>query len=189
MNNIDTITALREGDPVVFKCVFDEYHQRVYAYVHKKTNSLYIAEETLQLTFIKLWKYRSSLTDESTLFTQVFRIASTTMIDLIRMEQKKQQNLHKLKAVQPQTYDSSSAAEENELQAKIGTLLRQMPGMQKRVFEMSRFNDMSYREIAVALSISVKTVETHISRALKFLRQHLNLFILLIFALIFSSLA
>jgi RNA polymerase sigma-70 factor (ECF subfamily) len=181
LNNIDTITLLREGDPVVFKCVFDEYHERVYSYVYKKTNSSYIAEETLQLTFIKLWKYRSSLSDQLSLFTQVFRIASTTMIDLIRMEQKKQHWLNKLKDQQLPPEDAEHPAEENELQARIAVLVRQMPGMQKRVFEMSRFGDMSYREIAVALSISVKTVETHISRALKFLRQHLSLFVLLIF--------
>lgn len=51
-----------------------------------------------------------------------------------------------------------------------------MPEMQKKVFEMSRFDEKTHREIAVALSISIKTVETHISRALKFLRQNLTLF-------------
>jgi len=49
-----------------------------------------------------------------------------------------------------------------------------MPDMQKKVFEMSRFEEKSHREIATALSISIKTVETHISRALKFLRQNLT---------------
>jgi RNA polymerase sigma factor (sigma-70 family) len=54
--------------------------------------------------------------------------------------------------------------------------LWRMPEMQKKVFEMSRFDEKTHREIAVALSISIKTVETHISRALKFLRQNLTLF-------------
>jgi RNA polymerase sigma-70 factor (family 1) len=184
LNSINTITALREDDEFVFKCVFEEYHVRVYSYVYKKTNSPYIAEETLQLTFIKLWAYRHSLTEESSLFTQVFRIASTTMIDLIRMEQKKQHSLHRLKGRQPSTQqDANGQLEENELKTKIRFLVKQMPGMQKKVFEMSRFEEMSYREIALALSISIKTVETYISRALKFLRQHLNLFTLLLFLL------
>lgn len=50
--------------------------------------------------------------------------------------------------------------------------------MQKKVFEMNRFQGLTYTEIARSLSISVKTVETHISRALKFLRQNLGTIIL-----------
>lgn len=177
MNNLNTIASLREGDSFVFKSVFDEYHERVYSYVYKKTSSKYLAEETLQLTFIKLWRYRLSLSEDLSLFTQIFRIASTTMIDLIRTEEKKQDSLHRLQSRFPVAVaDPSQSVEEHELRAKITLLVRQMPGMQKKVFEMSRFEEKSYREIAMALSMSVKTVETHISRALKYLRQHLNLF-------------
>jgi len=170
---------LREGDQQAFERVFYEYHEKVHAYVLKKTNSTYIADEALQLTFIRLWKYRQSLTDELSLFSQVFRIARTTMIDLIRKEHTKAQALTAYKTPAAFANDTSDRLEVNELQRKIAGLLRDMPGVQKRVFEMSRFEGRSYRDIADALSISVKTVETHISRALKYLRQHLTLLILL----------
>lgn len=170
---------LREGDQNVFRKVFDEYHGRVYAYIYKKTRSAYIAEEAMQLTFVKLWKYRRSLKPEFKLSTHVFRIAGTTMIDLVRSEQHKR---HLLQGLKPQpdadadgSADSAGSVEEHELRQRVHVLVRQMPEMQKKVFEMSRFEEKSHREIATALSISVKTVENHISRALKFLRQHLNL--------------
>jgi RNA polymerase sigma-70 factor (ECF subfamily) len=76
--------------------------------------------------------------------------------------------------------DAGEKLEANELQRKISGLMHKMPVVQKKVFEMSRFEGMSYRDIAATLSISVKTVETHISRALNYLRQHLNLLVLLI---------
>jgi RNA polymerase sigma-70 factor (ECF subfamily) len=175
LNDLDTINFLREGDEKVFRQVFDEYHRRVYAYIFKKTGSSYIAEETMQLTFVKLWKYRRSLNAGHPMSAHVFRIASTTLIDLIRSEKNKQ---HLLKAIkdQPDTHrDPGLPVEESELKQRVKVIVRSMPEMQKKVFEMSRFEEKTHREIALALSISVKTVETHISRALKFLRQHLNL--------------
>jgi len=151
----------------------------VHAYILRKTNSTYIADETLQLTFIKLWKYRSSLNEDLPLTSQVFRIARTTMIDLVRKEQVKSQSIKAYKNPQA-VNDTGEKLEANELQRKIAGLMHEMPLVQKKVFEMSRFEGMSYRDIATTLSISVKTVETHISRALKYLRQHLTLLVLLI---------
>jgi RNA polymerase sigma-70 factor (family 1) len=175
LNDPNNINQLRDGDEIAFRLVFDEYHARVYAYIHKKTGSSYMAEEAMQLTFVKLWNYRQSLKPELSLFTQVFRIASTTMIDLVRSEEKKRFALHSLRKQADIQLEPLQSLEENELKKKVSVLVRRMPTMQKKVFEMSRFEEKSYREIALALSISIKTVETHISRALKFLRQNLTL--------------
>jgi RNA polymerase sigma-70 factor (family 1) len=187
LNDLNTINLLRENDPLVFRQVFDEYHRRIYAYIYKKTGSAYLAEETMQLTFVKLWKYRRSLNAALPLSTHIFRIASTTMIDLIRSE-KNQQHLLRVIKHQPDTdADPEAPVEANELKQRVHVIVRSMPEMQKKVFEMSRFEEKSHREIAVALSISIKTVETHISRALKFLRQHLNSLGSILFLLIFTS--
>jgi RNA polymerase sigma-70 factor (family 1) len=179
LNNLSTIYLLREGDSSAFRQVFDEYHGRVYAYVYKKTGSVYLAEETMQLTFVKLWKYRQSLKPELFIATHIFRIASTTMIDLIRSEENKQHLMQTLKGQSQLDADAGRSLEENELRNRVNFLVRRMPTMQKKVFEMSRFEEKSHREIAHALSISIKTVEVHITRALKFLRQNLNIFGLL----------
>ena len=180
MNSRYTITCLREGDEDAFRRVFNEYHGKVHAYVLKKTASLYIADEVLQLTFVKLWNYRHTLNEDLPLLSQVFRIARTTMIDLLRKEHVKVRSLEKYDVGAGVSGDISQRLEEHDLQKKVSGLLRQMPQMQKKVFEMSRLEGMSYRDIAASLSISIKTVETHISRALKFLRQHLTLITLLL---------
>jgi RNA polymerase sigma-70 factor (family 1) len=176
LNDLNIINQLRDGDQLAFRLVFDEYHARVYAYIHKKTGSTYMAEEAMQLTFVKLWNYRQSLKPELSLFTQIFRITSTTMIDLVRSEKIKVFALQSIKKQAKSRLDPLQSMEENELNKKVNVLVRRMPTMQKRVFEMSRFEEKSYREIALALSISVKTVETHIARAIKFLRQNMTMF-------------
>lgn len=196
--DVDTITLLKEGDAEAFRLVFEEYHGRVYAYILKKTNSSYIAEEAMQVAFVKLWRFRRSLRTDVSLFTQVFRIASTTMVDVIRIETRKNaavktaalrivERRHLDEAApetQVQAYAHSQAEAEaitepmqlieaRDLAKHVHSLIRRMPEMQQKVFEMSRLEDKTHREIAFSLSISVKTVETHISRALRFLRQKL----------------
>lgn len=179
LDTFNTISCLQTGDEFVFRTVFFEYQDRIYAYVLKKTQSDYIAEETLQLTFIKLWKYRHALREDIPLLSQLFRIARTTMIDVLRSQHNRAvlPDPDQYKALQ--INDVSEKTEARELQQKLAGLLSQMPGMQKKVFEMNRFEGMSYRDIAMQLSISVRTVETHIARSLKFLRKHLTLFVFL----------
>ncbi|WP_343307817.1 sigma-70 family RNA polymerase sigma factor [Chitinophaga niabensis] len=187
MSSYDTIISLKNGDEVVFKAVFFEHHQRVYNYVLKKTNSTFLAEETRQLSFLKLWNYRHTLDENIPLLTQLFRIVRTTMIDQIRKEQTKILSLENLKAAAPGEdgfNPVSEQVEENDLKRSLAAVLNKMPVMQKKVFEMNRFQGMSYREISLSLSISVKTVETHISRALKFLKQHLSF---IVFFLLFQK--
>lgn len=185
MSSYATIISLKNGDEAVFKAVFFEHHQRVYNYVLKKTNSTFLAEETRQLSFLKLWNYRHTLDENIPLISQLFRIVRTTMIDQIRKEQSKLLSLENLKGKANNNFDPvTEQVEENDLKRSLATVLNKMPLMQKKVFEMNRFQGMSYRDIAQHLSISIKTVETHISRALKFLKQHLEF---IVFFLLFQK--
>lgn len=63
---------------------------------------------------------------------------------------------------------------EKELQAKLANALKEMPAMRRKVFEMSRFKGMSYQQIAHELSLSSRTVETHIFQAIKQIRHYLG---------------
>ena len=179
---MNAASAIKNGDELIFQQVFYEYHEKLYFFVLKKTKSEYLAEETVQITFIKLWNYRNTLSEDFTISTQLFRIATTTLIDLLR---KQHNSIAIIKEITPLQQNgepvSSNALEEKELLKKINLIVDEMPVVQRRVFRMSRGQGMSYKEIASELSISVKTVEIHISKALKRLRSKLTLLILLFF--------
>ena len=167
--SLKTIAALKEGDRVIFEAVFHQYHERIYLYIFHKTQSTYLAEETTQLTFIKLWQYRENLSEDYQLFTQLFRIARTTLIDLLRKEEYRKglEGKGGMPAPADEVLDSMAA---REMQKKMWEMVAQMPPVRKQVFTMSRMQHMTPVEIAQELSISVKTVEGHITRALKDLR-------------------
>jgi RNA polymerase sigma factor (sigma-70 family) len=168
----NTIAALKTGDRLVFEQVFQDHYESVYFYLLGKTKTKYIAEEGTQLAFIKLWQYKGNLDEGLALNIQLFRIVRTTLIDLIRKEEKK--NTHAAGAAARLPLHSNEVWEglmAREVKARLNISMRAMPAVRKRVFEMSRIREMSNKEIASELSISVKAVEFHISKAIRYLKH------------------
>lgn len=168
--------------------VFDQYHQKLYFFILHKTQSAYIAEEVMQLAFIKLWESRHTLNDQFTISTQLYRIAGTVLIDLLRKQQTgglatpaAEAPVIELAAAQ----GASARMDEKELQQRIIDAVGDLPPVRRQVFTMSRGKGMSYQEIADSLAISVKTVESHIYKALKQIRKYLTVLWLIALQLFF----
>src|ERR1700750_3171708 len=79
-----SVKQLKDGDEWYFRKVFDQYHQKLYFFILYKTKSEYIAEEVVQMAFTKLWQCRQSLREEYTISTQLYRMATTILIDFLR---------------------------------------------------------------------------------------------------------
>lgn len=180
MSTFNTIAALKEGDSSVFGDLFNEYHQKVYFYVLSKTHSTYIAEEATQITFIKLWDYRHRLNESEPVSKLIFHIARATTIDLLRKEAVKGRFLKGEKPDEPSTSSISEVVEAREQLQRIREAVRNMPPVRRKVFELSRYEFKSHKEIAEQLSLSVKTVENHMSLAINYLRSLLLLLLLLL---------
>lgn len=178
---MNTIAALKQGNLLVFNEVYYTWHKRIYYFILQKTRSSFIAEEVTQLTFIKCWNHRENLADELDIQLQLFRIARTTLIDLLRKETVyKEKVIHVIDKYTLPVDDLWGKLAEKELQAKVANALKEMPPMRRKVFEMSRYKGMSYQQIAHELSLSSRTVETHIFQALKQLKHYLGFLISLL---------
>lgn len=163
------VTELKTGSEAALKRLFDEHQQAVYYYVFEKTKSEYCSKEVVQLSFIKLWNYRQHLKEDVDISYQLFRIARTTMIDEVRKIQRNK-NVVTGAAFKVQAEDMEEEIYCNDTRKKLQQLVALMPSVRQQVFYLSRFNNYSHKEIARALSISPKTVESHIHLAIKFLR-------------------
>ena len=170
-----SIKELKGGDEFYFRQVFDQYHQKLYFFILYKTKSEYIAEEVAQMAFTKLWQSRQTLREEYTISTQLFRIATTILIDFLRKYNNKDAVTARLDGMDIEKgVDSTNEKMSGvELQRRISEAVNELPPVRKQVFEMSREHGMSYREIAETLSVSSKTVEAHIYKALKQIKKHI----------------
>lgn len=174
------IAALKQNDTFTFDELFHEYHQKVYFFILSRSKSTYIAEETTQLTFIKLWNYRHHLDESLPLSQQIFRIARTTFIDVLRRDASYAAMKQNIRTASEKYSNAYEAIETKELKERFHEAVQGLPPVRRKVFELSRFHSLSHKEISELLSLSVKTVETHISLALKQLR-HLMIWLTILF--------
>lgn len=172
MDNI--LHHIRTGDIASFRTAYQHYHNKLYFYALKHTRSPYLAEEVVQITFIKLWENRTTLSPDIDLSPQLFRIAKSTMIDLLRKEIRRHDH-HAALGEETQTSETPDLAGKEDLRQVYDTI-EQMAPVRQKVFKLSRLEGLSHKEISEQLSISPKTVENHIGRALRQLKDVLTLF-------------
>jgi RNA polymerase sigma factor (sigma-70 family) len=164
------IQDIKEGNHISFEIVFKLWHRKVFAYFFKKTESEDQAEELTQMAFVKLWRFKHTLSEDFTLDVQLFKIAKTTLLDYFKKRANDDRNLkvyHSNLAI-----DESNDSNQYETKQQLDIILNCLPPVRKQVFVLSRLYGYSYKEIAEQLSISPRTVEKHISLAIKQLNNY-----------------
>lgn len=174
---LNIISAIREGDEISFEQAYVSRRDKVFHYFLKKTRSEEDARDLLQTTFLKLWQYRHSLNADYSLDQHLFNIAYTVFVDALRKQQKDQ----RIDYILRHETDETPPEDNKELDDRLHALLEQLPPERKRAFILHRLEGYSYKEVASQLSISVKAVDNHISRTLKYLKKYFIFFSLLLF--------
>lgn len=169
------IFELQQHNASVFGQLYDECHSKVYFFVLKYTQSTFLAEETVQLSFIRLWEKADRLSHEVDIEVQLFRITKSVMIDLLRKESVRAR--HSLRIAETIANHETNDAENRFELLRIHQAIDNMAPVRKTVFRLSRIQGYSHIKIAEQLSISPKTVENHITKALRQLRRTLSSFL------------
>lgn len=185
MNRI-LLEKIMNGDQKAFSDFYLLWEARIYTYFLNRTGDYIQSQELTQNTFIKIWEYRSTLSTDYNIETQLFRKAKLIYIDWLRM----QITLRKRKAAEENYAFQKEAIDSNASQNGVASIperlekaISHLPPMRQKVLRLSHLQGYAYKEIARELNISEKTVDNHIHKALKQLRQILGslLFILLLF--------
>ena len=133
-----------------------------------------IINDIAQNIFLKVWKNRAQLAATVRDFdAYLFKMTKNEALNFLSRYTMPFVDLQdNMKAFAPD--DIQLSAETRELQKRISDAVQFLPPQQRRVFELSRINQLSYQEIAETLGISPKTVENHLSRALKEIKKTLS---------------
>ncbi len=132
------------------------------------------AQEICQQVFIRLWEKRAEMDPQQSIKSYLFTAVRNRCLNYIRDNKKYRSSILDLDCG-----DFDLAGEEDhfaleDLQQRVDKALNELPEKCRQVFEMSRFQGLKYREIAEELDISQKTVEAHMSKAMKMLREKLK---------------
>lgn len=169
------MARLRADDSAAFTELYNRYWKKLLVKAYARLNDYGEAEETVQDIFINLWNRRQGLALQFSFTTYInaalryeilSRAAEATSIQHIPLEEVGLKALHHLR-----TADQLFEAE--ELQAEITKAVDGLPEKCRLVFRLSRDEGLSSRQIGQELGIAEKTVEAHLTKALKTLRDAL----------------
>lgn len=152
-----------------FKSNYDSFCRFAFTFLNDADD----AEEVVQNCFVRLWEGRKTLIIGNAPKSYIFTMIRNTCLNQIKhisiREDYKVFNENQLSDTQEEDHSESV-----DLQQKVGIVIQNMPPQRRKIFEMSRFEGLKYKEIATHLNISVKTVENHMGSAMKQLREELK---------------
>jgi len=156
---------------------FEKYFKQLFAaltyHSYKVLKDYDLAKDIVHEAFAKLWENRYNISTQGNVKAYLYRTVYNLSINYIR-DNKKLQSTENTADSQLGHENFEYKLEFLEMEQAVINAINSMPAKMKKVFVLSRYDGLKYREIAEKLSISIKTVEVHISNALKFLRKRLK---------------
>jgi RNA polymerase sigma-70 factor (ECF subfamily) len=176
LGDLSVLKKIKKGDINTFEKIFHLYYSPLCLYAAGITGKMYIAEEIVQELFYVFWKEREKL--------QIFHSLKSYLYGAVRnrslqyYEHQEVKNRHRemvlLKTNDINTSTPQDLLEYKELEDIINRTLDKLPERRLRIFRMHRFEGKKYAEIASELSLSVKTVEAEMTKALQILRKEIE---------------
>ena len=168
-----TLDRFRQGDSEAFASLYQSHWQQVFRFSRLYLRSDDDAEDVVQEVFIRLWQIHESIHPGDNFSGLLFIITRNLIFNRFRRQIDPLGFKVSVLAALETSDDIESEISARDLSEYIDRLVDLMPARQRQVFNMSRREHKSYREIAEELDLSQKTVEAHMREALRFLRDNL----------------
>ncbi len=191
-NNKQLLELLEDGDEASFKVVYGHFYSRLFYFVSEYIPNKDLVENILQDTFLTLWEKKSKLKTDTNLNAYLYTVAKNNSLKKLR-DQRYRQALFQSAPLSDFELELQAGALDkldtseilfSEIEQIVQKTLNTLPPQCKQVFELSRFQHRKNTEIAEALHISPKTVEGHMTKAIKAFRMSLKDYLPLISFLI-----
>ena len=180
LNELFILAKIKEGDIKAFEEIFRCYYSPLCWYVAGITGEVEAAEEIVEELFYVFWKDREHLQIFQSIKSYLYRATRNEALQYCQHREVRERYREYVLAdnVSEQVSDPHRQLEYEELQEVIRHTLDKLPGRRLRIFEMHRMEGKKYVEIASFLSLSVKTVEAEMTKALRTLRNEIDNYIL-----------
>ena len=170
---------IRVGDIPAFEDLFDAHYLGLCIYAKKIVQDVDEARDIVQDVFVALYDNRHTLEIKSSVKSYLYRAVRNACLNHLKQASTRNSHHEYLKYRLP-AGDEQDQMIKIELEQKILEAIQSLPGKCREIFEMNRFEGKKNKEIAEILGLSVRTVETQISNALKILREHMADFLMVL---------
>ena len=153
-----------------FRMHFEALVNFALGYLNDRDTSVDIVQEV----FVSLWKKRDSISPDQNVKSYLYTSVKHRCLNYIRDHKKFRSHYLDVELELEVPVEAPDKLEQDEVAGQIEEALDKLPEKCRHVFELSRFEEMKYREIAERLDISVKTVEAQMSKALRILAKELK---------------
>ena len=171
--NISEDISIQQNE--FFTQLFDCYYVRLSYYANTFIDDFDVCRDLVQEIYIKLWEKQLINFSEEELEKFIYRSVKNACLDHIRQQKVRQNSrVFILERLLEQEEVHIPEVEITELANKIEDIINELPEQTSHIFRLSRYENMSYPEIAEKLDLTVKGVEYHMSKALKSLQLQLK---------------
>lgn len=166
------------SQPGISEKVFEDVYKAHFKALHAYANSILAdyehAEEMVQQVFLKLWEKRTNIEINSSIQAYLYRSVYNESINFLKHEKVKQAHASFVKHTMTESSNNHHKdIDTKELEGKIRLALNKLPEQCRTIFQLSRYEELKYKEIAERLQLSVKTIENQMGKALKIMRTEL----------------
>lgn len=156
-----------------FEHIFNLYYHLLCKYLRLFTDDYEMIEDVVQSIYIKLWEDRGKVSPDH-IKTYLFVSSKNRILNSIRDRQRRRDILDDYLITELEKEQAEDIVDIEEFISLVDKSINQLPPKTKKIFCLSRYDKMSYKEIACQEEISIKTVENHISKALRRISSYLN---------------
>lgn len=172
--DIELWQRIKRSDSEALKALFYKHFKALAAIGHRISGDPDEGKDIAQKVFIQVWEKRHTLDIEGDMLPYLKRMAINDALGQKRTAQRKQELQTNLEVSNHVDADGESNLIANDLRESVDRAVDDLPEKCGEVFRLSRYEDLTYREISETLNISIKTVENHMGRALRQLRTALK---------------
>ena len=170
MNEKTILQDLAKGTQSSMQAIYDEYYLLLCKIAHLKLKDQNLVRDIVQELMLDIWKRRETLDVKGSLKSYLIK----SLIYKISRTNQYLKPTSELSIQNTKTVSESDELEYNQLKDQVNAIVETMPTRVKECFLLSRIDGLKHKEIAQKLDISAKTVDHHISKALKILREKLK---------------
>ena len=163
------------NDEAAFSELYVRYKDKLYYFCLHLLKSKEEANDIVQEIFIRIWESRNFINPDLSFSSFLYTMARNRILNYFRdidIDEKVKEILATQKVTEEEAIDSKIIY--TEYQVILQNAISQLPPQRRKIFNKSRIESMSHKEIAAELGISVNTVQEHISEALKFIKAYFS---------------